>query len=191
MMIDNSFKHALLALRIAVALTPNITLYIEGSIGVNFDDVAIRLLHWDKNQCSPGLVSGFVARAFALRLNPQKLIKLAKCLTENSTMDDHVFEMNFFSRLRHDGDQCHFLRGEKREIEVWKTERPDLVQLFDPCDHIPLDQAEQWLAPEARNQGNYDADYIKLVELSDTEKEMKGMAACATTHSFNGKFFAH
>ncbi|KAG7390292.1 hypothetical protein PHYPSEUDO_008430 [Phytophthora pseudosyringae] len=169
MMFDVSTQRAMDSLLFALDSTPDITQYLESVSVIN------RLFSWYPGVIAtrpkPCIVSTFVAREIALRIGPAKLQALAKCLAKNPSKDGHLFEMWFFSSLDNGGAHCCTIQdGMLCGDEVWASAG---VVRFDPFEDIPLELSQQWLAPIKWNQGGYDAIFLELEDVANTEVSAK------------------
>ncbi|KAK1942936.1 hypothetical protein P3T76_005573 [Phytophthora citrophthora] len=61
----------------------------------------------------------------------------------------------------------------KIDLSGWNPQ----VKCLSTDDDIPLSQCEQWLAPKSWKQGSYDAVFIKSVELSASDADIKAKNA--------------
>jgi hypothetical protein len=152
----------------AVCAEQDVTRLLSGIVGATSSYFTNRLANCFPHSspsvstsCICTIISRFASEKLAMKAGPDAIEVLANSLQHdmNPSMEGWIFEMLFFSRLRHGPVHVQDLAGEKiswpkaAEIQVLEKQTLDQVQ----GDQI-------WLKPQKWKQGGYDAVFVDKVD---------------------------
>ena len=188
-MFSISTEEVKLCIHEAVAAEQNIMTLMRGILGATSSYATHRLSNCfrhpaatkDKNECICTILSRYASEKLQARAGPDVIELLANSLQQDTSpsMEGWIFEMLFFSRLRHTGVYCEDLSGKKH---FW--ERSEVVAL-EKQTMQQLSRSKIWLKPHKWNQGGYDAVYVdKKVPTVRFVQVTRG-----NTHSFKIRYF--
>jgi hypothetical protein len=173
---------------ISLGSVSDILLYIKGQVGDQSNNVINRLFSLNQvKHCSyrrkVSIVSRYASCMLAIMAGPELIRNLAEAANfdGNPSMDGWMFEMWFFSSLRHSGVDLFdknnrlFLTWDKSDVEILDMNSfPDLSE-----------ENGVWFKPNKWNQGGFDA--VFLDKKSGLVKFVQ--VTCAKTHTFKTEYF--
>jgi hypothetical protein len=144
----------------------DISPYLYGDVGDRSPQVVNRLLGRlphpkEKFDFRVFIISRYASLLFTKKMGPEKVLVYADYLASlrNPSLMGWIFEMLFFSVLRHRG--VHLVDAKNQRM-VWTKAEP---LLFDPLSFKFTEEATRnsvWYQPQKWNQGAYDAVFIAL-----------------------------
>lgn len=168
-MFSNSTKDVMEKLSIGLSMVGDITPYLNGDVGDRSNQAINRLLG---RLPEPGveftfrifIISRYASLLFTQKMGPDKVLAYAESLASlrNPSLMGWIFEMLFFSVLRHRQDGVKLVTAEK-VVSLWPNATP---KRFDPLSFDFTEEATRnsvWYQPEKWNQGAYDAVFITKV----------------------------
>jgi hypothetical protein len=132
--------------------------------------------------CICTVVSRFAAERLAMKAGPEAIEVLANALQHdmNPSMEGWIFEMLFFSRLRHGA--VH-IKSEDGINLIWP--KAEKIHVLEKQTLDKFEGEKIWLKPQRWNQGGYDAVFVdksgpsvRFVRVTSGKK-----------HSFKVRFF--
>jgi len=165
-MFSISTEEVMEKLNIGLASVADISPYLYGDVGDRSNQAINRLLGrlpHPKNefQFRVFIISRYASLLFTKKMGPEKVLAYAEHLRslENPSLMGWIFEMLFFSVLRHRKEGVKLVNAEN-EAFVWPNAKP---KRFDPLSSDFTKEATRnnvWYQPEKWNQGAYDAVFI-------------------------------
>jgi len=157
----NEVKESICA---SVDSEPDVTKLLSGIFGATSSYSTHRLANCFphpnpivRTSCICTVVSRFAADLLAIKAGPDVIEVLANSLQQdmNPSMEGWIFEMLFFSRLRHGEVQVKDKAGKKVS---WPKAEKILVLEKQTLGELGGEQI--WLKPQRWNQGGYDAVFV-------------------------------
>jgi len=173
-MFSNSTDEVVEKLNKGLTSVADISTYLYGDVGDRSIQAINRLLGrlpqpGRKFQFRIFIISRYASLLFTQKMGPEKVLTYAEHLSslENPSLMGWIFEMLFFSVLRHCEDGVKLVNAESK-VFVWPKAK---LEQFDPLSFDFTMEATKnnvWYQPERWNQGAYDAVFV-----APTQKDPK------------------
>lgn len=151
----------------AIASCSNILPYFDGTIGEQALSTVNRLISTKTSfvrgriRKENSLVSRFAASELALKFGPNLVRQISTALGSdlNPEMEGFLFEMWFFSMIKHDGVRLEESGGGSYHFNN------DKLLMLDPSKNVHYPECDKaWFKPMNWNQGGYDAVHVDFMK---------------------------